>query len=548
MKKSYLFLLSILLFIYVAPLGVRPLMEPDETRYGAIPQEMLSSGDYIVPKLNGLRYFEKPVMGYWMIALSIKAFGENEFAVRFPSVVATLISAIMAFLLLRRFFHDKYTAVLAVLVFLTSFMVIGVGTYGVLDPTFSVFNTLSMTSFFFACSAGKRTWEERGWLALMGTFCGLAFLTKGFIAFALPALAILPFLIWEKRWKELFRLAWIPVLFAFLVALPWSIMIHLKEKDFWNFFFWHEHIKRFMSDDAQHREAFWYYLVLFPAAVLPWTFVAPAAAKGFLKKLLENSLFRYSLCWFAFPFLFFTACSGKLLTYILPCFIPFSIIFAVTLNNYFEKGNKKAFNRGAVLFSLLIFSIVAAFVLVQAFGKISFKPYSNIWKEVVLCLGLLCFAFMLVISARIQDWKKKISWFCIAPVFFVFCANFVIPDAVIEHKAPGELLNRNLPRVKPDSLLVSSQGPIRAACWYYKRADIFQIGSKGELSYGLGYEDSKHRALTIEDLNRLINDNPGKGKVIFICDLRTYLNYKDKLPKPVFEDVSGPGGYVFAQY
>ncbi len=548
MKKTYLFLLSIFLFIYIIPLGVRPLMEPDETRYGAISREMLSSGDYIVPKLNGLRYFEKPVMGYWLIALSIRIFGENAFAVRFPSAAATLISALTAFLLLRRFFSVNYTAVLAVLVFLTSFFVAGVGAYGVLDPAFSMFIALSMTSFFFACNAGKRTWEERGWLAFMGLFSGLAFLTKGFIAFVIPAVTILPFLIWEKQWKELFRLAWIPILSAVLVALPWSIMIHLKEKDFWNFFFWHEHIKRFTSDTAQHEKGFWYYLVLFPAGVLPWTFVAPAAAKCFFKKLLENSLFRYSLCWFAFPFLFFSASSGKILTYILPCLIPFSIIFAITLNIYFEKGNKKAFDRGAVLFGILIFSLVAAFVLVQAFGIISFKPYSNIWKAVLLCLGLLGFAFLLGISARIQDWKKKISWFCIAPVFFVFCVNFAIPDTVIEHKAPEELLNRNLSRIKPDSLLVSSKGSIKAACWYYKRSDIFQIGPGGELSYGLGYEDSKHRALTIEDLNRLIIAHTGTGKVIIISDMENYMDYKDKLPKPVFEDISGPRGYVFAQY
>jgi 4-amino-4-deoxy-L-arabinose transferase len=548
MKKTYFFLLSIFLFIYIIPLGIRPLMEPDETRYGAISREMLSSGDYIVPKLNGLRYFEKPVMGYWLIALSIKTFGENAFAVRFPSAAATLISTIMAFLLLRRFFPGKYPAVLAALVFLTSFFVIGVGIYGVLDPMFSMFIALSMTSFLFACNAGKRTWEERGWLAFMGLFSGLAFLTKGFIAFAIPVVTILPFLIWEKRWKELFRLAWIPILSAVMVVLPWSIMIHLKEKDFWNYFFWHEHIRRFISDNAQHEEGFWYYLVLLPAAVLPWTFVAPAAAKGFIKKHLENSLFRYCICWFAFPFLFFSVSSGKLLTYILPCLVPFSIIFAIILNNYFENGNKKAFDTGAVLFSILIFSIVAAFVLVQAFGKISFRPYSNIWKEVLLCLGLLCFAFLVGISARIQDWKKKISWFCIAPVFFMFCVNFVIPDTVIEHKAPGELLNRNLHRVKPDSLLVSSNGSIKAASWYYKRSDIFLIESGGELSYGLGYEGSKHRALTIEDLNRLIYAHAGTGKVIIICDMEHYIDYNDKLPKPVFEDISGPRGYVFAQY
>ena len=138
----------------------------------------------------------------------------------------------------------------------------------------------------------------------------------------------------------------------------------------------------------------------------------------------------------------------------------------------------------------------------------------------------------------------EIEW----KAFFMFCINFAIPDTVIDHKAPEELLNRNLSRVKPDSLLVSSNRSIKAASWYYKRSDIFQIESGGELSYGLGYEDSKHRALTIEDLNRLIYAHAGIGKVIIICDMEHYIDYKDKLPKPVFEDISGPRGYVFALY
>ncbi len=103
MRKSCVVIIGIFLFLYILPLGVRPIIIPDESRYAEIPREMIASGDWIVPRLNGLRYFEKPVMGYWLNALSIKLFGENAFAVRFPSASATGLSAFLIFLLIRRF-------------------------------------------------------------------------------------------------------------------------------------------------------------------------------------------------------------------------------------------------------------------------------------------------------------------------------------------------------------------------------------------------------------------------------------------------------------
>ena len=85
-------------------------------------------------------------------------------------------------------------------------------------------------------------------LALMGIFCcGLGFLTKGFLAFAVPVLTVAPFLVWEGRYKDLLRIPWIPMITAFVIVLPWSLMIHFREGDFWNYFFWTEHVARFVN-------------------------------------------------------------------------------------------------------------------------------------------------------------------------------------------------------------------------------------------------------------------------------------------------------------
>ncbi|MGA8181695.1 MAG: phospholipid carrier-dependent glycosyltransferase, partial [Desulfobacterales bacterium] len=133
MRKSYVAAFGIFVFLYILPLGIRPIIIPDESRYAEIPREMIASGNWIVPKLNGLRYFEKPVLGYWLNALSIELFGENAFAVRFPSAMATGLSAFIIFLLVRRFSGELSAEISAALIFLTSFIVYGIGTFNILD-------------------------------------------------------------------------------------------------------------------------------------------------------------------------------------------------------------------------------------------------------------------------------------------------------------------------------------------------------------------------------------------------------------------------------
>ncbi|MBU1985638.1 MAG: phospholipid carrier-dependent glycosyltransferase, partial [Proteobacteria bacterium] len=144
-RKLYIFLLGLFICIYLLPLGIRPLMEPDETRYGEIPREMISSGNWISPHLNGLRYFEKPPLGYWLNGASILAFGENRFAIRLPSALSVGLSALLIMLLIRQAYprDEIWVGPIAALVFITSLEVPIVGTFAVLDSMLAA--SLTMT-------------------------------------------------------------------------------------------------------------------------------------------------------------------------------------------------------------------------------------------------------------------------------------------------------------------------------------------------------------------------------------------------------------------
>ena len=542
------------LLFYILPLGFRPIFIPDESRYAEIPREMIASGNWIVPHLDGIRYFEKPVLGYWLNAISIKMFGENAFAVRFPSAMATGLSAFIIFFLVRRFYNRNFLGAITAVIFLTCFEVYGVGTFNVLDSILTLFLTAAMATFFFAFSAGTSLKREKGLMFLFGIFCGLAFLTKGFLAFAIPVLVIVPFMLWERRFKELLSMPWIPVAGAVLVALPWSVLIYLKEPDFWHYFIWNEHIRRFLSANAQHSQSFWYYFLILPAAALPWAFLFPAVISGLKKKGFENSMIRYAVCWLLFPFLFFSICKGKLLTYILPCFPPLAILISTGLDQYFETGGKRAFNAGGKSLALLIIGIAIALAGVESFGYKGFKPYLQSWRWALPLAGLITFAYLLFIASRKTEYRKKIVFYAVSPILIIFTVPFILPGVTLQTKTPGKILLQCSNLVHPDTILVSDEDQVRAVCWFYKRNDVYLLGGGGELMYGLNYQDSKKRLLTIDDFNKLVKRYP--GRIVAVFNFKRYQSWKGKLPKPLFlktnakhtTNIMSEDGFVIAAY
>lgn len=549
MRKLSVVVIGLFALIYMVPLGVRPIAVPDETRYAEIPREMIVSGDWIVPRLNGVRYFEKPVLGYWLNAISITLFGENGFAIRLPSAISAGISGLMLFLLVRKYGGGYPEGILAAAAFLTSLFVFAIATINLLDGVLSMFITGAMTFFFFAYMESE--FRKRAlFLALFGTFCGLAFLVKGFLAFAIPVITIVPFLIWERKFRDLFRITWVPIVVATLVVLPWSVIIHLREGDFWNYFFWTEHLDRFMSPiSGQHPEPFWYFIPILIGGALPWMAVLPAAISGLGKKGLREPLIRFAICWFLFPFLFFSASSGKLTTYILPCFPPLAILIAMGLLKYLRAGRQKAFTIGAASLAVLVGILAVGLILGRALDLPVLKPYGQgeTWKWVVAVVGFFTWSMFSLFATAAQGYLRKIAIYCVAPLLFIFSSQFIVPEKIMEGRAPGRLLMRNSHRISPETILVSDNQAVSAVCWFYNRDDVYLFKNGGELSYGLKYDNPKGpRLLTMGRFNRLIRKSTGNNRVVLMINIGRYLRSKHLIPEPAFEDIDS--GFVFAQF
>ncbi len=220
--------------VYFGALWQRPLLAPDEIRYAEIPREMLFSGDFAVPRLNGLTYYEKPALGYWLIAASMKLMGENRFAVRFPSALFTLLSALAVWLLAARG-SDRRAGTAAAALFLTSGLVFAVGTTAVLDPPFAFFVTAGTAAGYFYYTE-KDLGKRFLFLFCAGLFIGCGIMIKGLLSPLLAGVAVTVFLLVKKEFRKL-AFAVPPVLAGMLVAaLPGVLFIHRSAPDFWQGF------------------------------------------------------------------------------------------------------------------------------------------------------------------------------------------------------------------------------------------------------------------------------------------------------------------------
>ena len=427
---------------------------------------------------------------------------------------------------------------------------VGVGNIAVLDSLFSFFVTATLTAFYCATDSAPGSAGEKRFLLLAGLACGLAFLTKGFLAFALPVVVLVPYLVWQRRHADLLRMGGLSMIAALLVALPWSILIHLREPDFWRVFFWNEHIRRFMAPGAQHRESFWFFFMAAPGLFMPWTFVIPPAVAG-IRHLRgdpgpQGRLTRFSICWLVLPFLFFSAANGKLLTYILPCLPPFAVLMALGLTKALRKGNSRVLQWGIAATGVLFGMILLALIGIQLFGYGGSHFYRQPWKAMMAVNGLVFMVLFCFWSLRSQSGEGKILLLGLAPLLLLFLAHFTTPDFVIQHSAPGRFLENHRTLIKPETVIIAGEESAGAVCWNLKRDDVYVMKPAGELTYGLHYKDAAGRLLDADSATRLIERN--RGKTVLIARADRIRDLRHALPAPACQTDSGPGGYALWQY
>ncbi|CNL09479.1 MULTISPECIES: lipid IV(A) 4-amino-4-deoxy-L-arabinosyltransferase [Yersinia] len=521
--------------VYLLPVNSRLLWQPDETRYAEISREMLQRGDWIVPHLLGIRYFEKPIAGYWFNNISQWIFGDTNFAVRFGSIFSTALSAVLVYWLATLLWRNRSTSVLATLIYLSMLLVFSIGSYAVLDPMISLWLTASMFCFYLTLRAETTKQKIEAYL-LLGLACGMGFMTKGFLALAVPVISVLPIVIQQKRVKELIIFGPLAIVSAVIISLPWALAIAQREPDFWHYFFWVEHIQRFAEKDAQHKAPMWYYLPVLCLGVLPWLGLLPGALlKGWRERVARPELF-FLLSWVLMPLLFFSVAKGKLPTYILPCMAPLSLLMAAYATDCANNMRMRALKiNGAIN---LIFGLVCALaVLVIGMGLVAHLVAYEPHEHLKVILATLAFAgWGLVGFITLRNNARHWRWAAASPLLFILLVGYLIPQQVIDSKQPQNFIQQNFDELNSSRyVLADSVGVAAGLAWELKRSDILMFNEKGELAYGLNYTDSGNRYINETEFSEWLANARKQGDVSLVVqlsrneELPTYLPPADKV-------------------
>jgi 4-amino-4-deoxy-L-arabinose transferase-like glycosyltransferase len=311
----------VLAIAWFATMGFRPLLEPDEGRYAEIPREMTVSGDWVTPRLDGLKYFEKPPLVYWATAATYSIFGVTEWTARFWPCAFAFLCLPLVYAFARHVYRSSTVGVAAVAALALNPYFLIVGQLDLLDTGLAFFMTGAVFAFLRAAGA-----DERRWMMIAALALGLAVLTKGIVALVLAGATVAIHMIVTREVRGLRRwhLPFTVPLFL-VVTVPWFVLVSLRNPEFFNFFFIHEHFARYLTNEADRVEAWWFFLPFLLLALLPWLANVVPAVRGLRR---ASSPILFLAIWCAFNLIFFSVSRSKLPTYILPMMPALAVLLA----------------------------------------------------------------------------------------------------------------------------------------------------------------------------------------------------------------------------
>jgi len=487
-----LLLLSLLLgALFGFKLGERPLWSPDEGRYSEIPREMVASGDYLTPRLNGVKYFEKPPLFYWLQSLSIQILGLSEWSLRLWTAVFALIGCLAVYTGGRKLFGRK-SGLFASVVLATSLLYFAMGRIITLDMSVSILLSCALLAFIVGTSEPVGT-RRRLILWAFYIFAALATLTKGLIGIVIPGMVIGLWIALIGEWS-LLRKVYLPsgIVIFLLVALPWHILVAQANPEFLNFYVVHEHFQRFLTKRHGPLRLWWIFIPVLLLGMFPWTVFLIQAIRHNLpsswSRRRQHKEALFLILWAGLVFVFFSASSSKLIPYILPVFPPLAILVGRYLAEAWDGRPLPGIPSGYWIF-FIVSSMLAGAGLMLAPRYL--KGYSDVFGftlSVYALTSVLTFGSLAaLILGRYGGFRGGVSALALTSVLLVMVLNSSLM-LFNQRRSVKELALALLHRLRPGNEVVSYQTYYQDLPVYLQRR-ITVVGWKGELDFGAQVED-----------------------------------------------------------
>ena len=462
------------LAVLFANLGGPALFEPDEGRNAEKAREILLLNDWVTPHENFVPVLDKPMFFYWLIAICYKIFGISEWSARLPSALLALGCLFLVYRFVRQRWGD-WEAMWSVLILVTSVEFFLLARIVILDMTLTFCITLALCSFYAAVHAEDPKAAKLNCL-LMYLALGAGTLVKGLIGIIVPGMVFLTYLLVTHRWSVLRSLYLVPGALVFLaVVAPWYLWADARNPDYLSYYFWDEHFARYLTDEFERSESWFYFVVVVAAGFVPWILLLPSVLKDSWKRLDDKNIFL--LLWIGVPFAFFSASNSKLPHYVLPLYPALAILSGQMIAGRFNRPESKSrwvfylpstLSAGFVAYLLiggfwprllapeiratvvenLLVIIYCTTLIGVIFGSVAYahvRGYSIKQRAVYIraCLGWAVFFLLvgqLMVTASMQRSSKTLAQSSLA---------FLTPDsqvAIFNTYVPGLIFNLRLDR------------------------------------------------------------------------------------------------------
>ena len=352
---------------------IRPLMLPDEGRYASVAWEMLASGDWLTPTLNGLPFFHKPPLFYWISGVALAVTGQTEFAARAGSLVGATLAGISLFLFTLRWSGPEM-ARRAVLVLMVQPLLFLGAQFANLDMLVAGCITATILCLAHTALSFEAGQKYRSAIMLSYALAALGVLAKGLIGFVLPDMVIFLWLLLRRRWRSLWALISLPGLLLFLlVAAPWFVLMQQEFDGFLHYFFVVQHFQRFASSGFNNAQPVWFYplalaacslpCLLFGKSLLSKSFWCPGDQRSSDLRLLMGLTVVCIVGFFSLP-------QSKLIGYIIPAVPALAWLMASASQAFTQTGGAAARWKIALLVSALMgLGVVVALTVNQKYSS-----------------------------------------------------------------------------------------------------------------------------------------------------------------------------------